>query len=673
MTLRGIAGPLETGRVALIRYISPGGAACVGSGLLVDGRRVLTADHVADGSGHRVECDTGTRAVVAVLRSGTAEVDLAVLTVGEPVAGLGRLGCARVDRGRVDQVKGCVAVGFPRWQKTGDQRRSAQVNGRVPTAEGLESTADAGLRAGLLTLVGNRIPGAPDIPTGMLSDQQANPWGGMSGAGVVAGNLVVGVVRSHNLAGGGQSLTITPLTAVDELPGGLGKQFWDELGIAGPGHLPALPEGANALPDPAPAGTAGALGSPARAVTQSAASATAPGDAPGGPPTVTTGNLSRAPERASARPRPGGGGQNPQRRRRRRLALAGVIGGFLAVFAATVFALTGGKPPIAHSPRQASAARATSPAVAASHAPTPVNPSPSVTTTIPVGSAPLWVAISPDGRRAYIVNAGSDTVSVIDTASNRVIATISVPGAGRVAITPDGRYAYVTACPDCDNAKGDVSMINTASNTVTATFAVGSGPFGVAISPDGRYAYVTDRSSDAVSVINTASNRVTATIPVGIFPTCVAVSPDGRYAYVTNATTNTVSVIDTATDTVTATIPAGSGAFSVAFAPDSRHAYVANLNAGTVSVIDTGSDTVTTALAVGAHPFAVAVSPDGRYAYVTDADSNTVSVIDTASNMVTATIPLVNPEGVAFTPDGRHGYITDRDANTVSVIDTGTG
>jgi hypothetical protein len=236
--------PLETGRVALIRYKSPGGAACVGSGLLLDGCRVLTADHVADGSGHQVDCAGVTRGVVSVLRSEAAEVDLAVLTVSEPVADFARLGCARVDRDQVGQVDGCVAVGFPRWRKDGVQRRSAQVDGRVPTAEGLVSTADSGLRAGYLTLVGNRVPGAPDIPVGVLRDTQPNQWGGMSGAGVVAGNLVIGVVRSHNLAAGGQSLTVTPVTAVDQLPAGVREQFWDALGVADPGLLPALPGGA---------------------------------------------------------------------------------------------------------------------------------------------------------------------------------------------------------------------------------------------------------------------------------------------------------------------------------------------------------------------------------------------------------------------------------------------
>ena len=233
---------VETGRVALIRYTAPDGTRCVGSGLLIDERWVLTADHVAEGTGHRVECDRGAAAVAEVVRSGTPEVDLAVLRLGEPFAGLARLGCARVDRSLVDRVSGCAAVGFPRWRKDGDRRRSAQVDGWLPTAEGLESTADAGLRAGWLTLVGDRIPGAPEIPVGTLSETAPSPWGGMSGAVVIADALVVGVVRSHNMAAGGQSLTVTPVTAVDQLTGPIRQRFWDALGVADPGLLPVLPD-----------------------------------------------------------------------------------------------------------------------------------------------------------------------------------------------------------------------------------------------------------------------------------------------------------------------------------------------------------------------------------------------------------------------------------------------
>ncbi|MGD0926501.1 MAG: YncE family protein [Streptosporangiaceae bacterium] len=89
-------------------------------------------------------------------------------------------------------------------------------------------------------------------------------------------------------------------------------------------------------------------------------------------------------------------------------------------------------------------------------------------------------------------------------------------------------------------------MINTATNHVTTTIAVGRGPTEVAVSPDGTRAYVTVPRLHTVSVIDTATDQVTATIDISD-PEGVAVSPDGTRAYVTSGSSGTVSVIDTAT------------------------------------------------------------------------------------------------------------------------------
>src|SRR5271166_4269034 len=115
--------------------------------------------------------------------------------------------------------------------------------------------------------------------------------------------------------------------------------------------------------------------------------------------------------------------------------------------------------------------------------------------------------------------------------------------------------AYIT-----NNGTDNVSVINTATNTVITTIRVGKRPFAVAASPDGSKVFVTNDSSnlhpDTMSVIDTATNTVTATIPVGVTPVSLAVSPDGRKLYlgedvlVNNSTgkIDVVSVIDTATN-----------------------------------------------------------------------------------------------------------------------------
>src|SRR5690349_11096108 len=80
---------------------------------------------------------------------------------------------------------------------------------------------------------------------------------------------------------------------------------------------------------------------------------------------------------------------------------------------------------------------------------------------------------------AYVSNRGDNTVSVINTAANTVTATIPVgSNPNGIAVTPNGAILYVV-----NSSSNNVSVINTASNTVTATVPVGTLPQEIAVSP----------------------------------------------------------------------------------------------------------------------------------------------------------------------------------------------
>jgi len=114
-----------------------------------------------------------------------------------------------------------------------------------------------------------------------------------------------------------------------------------------------------------------------------------------------------------------------------------------------------------------------------------------------------------------------------------------------------------------NNGSNTVSVITTATNAVAATVTVGSLPFAVAITPNGQYAYVTNEGSHDISVIDTATNTPLTgpgyPITVGTPPLGIAITPNGQYAYVANGSSNTVSVIDTTTNppNVMATVTVG--------------------------------------------------------------------------------------------------------------------
>ena len=154
-----------------------------------------------------------------------------------------------------------------------------------------------------------------------------------------------------------------------------------------------------------------------------------------------------------------------------------------------------------------------------------------VTAKVDVGYSPDGVAVNTAGTKVYVANWGSNTTSIIDTATNKVIATVKVgTHPCGVTVNPTGTKVYVT-----NAASDNVSIINTAKNKVIATVKLESesDPSGIAITPDGKKAYVTcdlDISSDTgmVSIINTATNKVTAKVDIGYSPDGVAVTPDGK-------------------------------------------------------------------------------------------------------------------------------------------------
>jgi PGF-pre-PGF domain-containing protein len=270
---------------------------------------------------------------------------------------------------------------------------------------------------------------------------------------------------------------------------------------------------------------------------------------------------------------------------------------------------------------------------------------------------------------AYIPNSDNNTVSVIDTATNKVTTVTVGNDPFGVAVTPDGSKAYVTISPDYNG--NTVSVIDTATNMVS-TVTVGYSPVQVAVNPDGSKAYVTNWKDNTLSVIDTATNVVVSTVPVDNDPEGIAVSPDGTKLYVASVTGNIVDVLDTSSNSVIANVPVGIAPMSIAVTSNGTRAYVANRDSNNVSVIDTVTNTVAATIDTGQAPRGVAVTPDEKKVYVTCSGSNIVYVFNTTTNTVNTVTVGKAPFGVAVTPNGKEVYIANKDSNTVSIIDTAT-
>lgn len=173
-------------------------------------------------------------------------------------------------------------------------------------------------------------------------------------------------------------------------------------------------------------------------------------------------------------------------------------------------------------------------------------------------AASVMLNVVPRGPRAYVVNAASNSVSIVDTGTNAVVAKVAVGLMPlHIALSPDGLKAYVT-----NSLSQSVSVIDTVQNTLISTVRVGLAPSDIVVALNGTYVYVSNPGSKTVSVINTGNNTV-STINVGFVPSKLAFDPSGSMLYVTNSGTNTVSVISVQTNKVVATINVGSSPVDV--------------------------------------------------------------------------------------------------------------
>jgi YVTN family beta-propeller protein len=225
-----------------------------------------------------------------------------------------------------------------------------------------------------------------------------------------------------------------------------------------------------------------------------------------------------------------------------------------------------------------------------------------------------------------------------------------------VAVNPVTNRVYVA-----NYNSATVSVIDGASNTVIAAPAVGSNPNAVAVNPVTNRVYVANYNSATVSVIDGASNTVIATPALGFNPYAVAVNPVTNKVYVANYFGSTMTVIDGATNGTTS-VAVGSEARAIAVNPVTNKVYVAIKGTATVSVIDGASNAVIATPAVGSYSWAVAVNPVTNKVYVANNGSASVSVITEAPDNDTR----VRAEFARISSDPLKGDTTSWDRPTLT-------
>ncbi|MFD5462211.1 beta-propeller fold lactonase family protein [Kitasatospora sp. NPDC127059] len=264
------------------------------------------------------------------------------------------------------------------------------------------------------------------------------------------------------------------------------------------------------------------------------------------------------------------------------------------------------------------------------------------------------LAVSPDHHRLAVVSVTTDTVDIVDTATNKVVSRTDVGRASHEgSFTADGRQFWVA-----DRGRDTVTVVDAVHGGVITNLPVGQGPSKVVMSPDGKWAYVNHISLPEVTVVNVASRKVVDRI-TGLgdaFSSDEAISPDGRELWAAHKRAGKVSVIDLVHRRVTGVIATGPDTNHPQFVDNATGSYayltVGGLDQTWVYRRTGGVPALVTKIDNHGHaPHGMWPSGDGTRLYVGLEKSDAVDVIDTAANTVTDTIKIgQEPQAVVYVP-----------------------
>jgi YVTN family beta-propeller protein len=300
----------------------------------------------------------------------------------------------------------------------------------------------------------------------------------------------------------------------------------------------------------------------------------------------------------------------------------------------------------------------------------PPLPATAVVATIPVGTPPTLLAMSPDGSRVFAASSGK--LTIIRTSDDQVAATATIPAyTSGVAVTRDGARVLI------DNVTGaSLIVVDAATGTLQKPIPLileihPGGYERIALTPDGRSAIVANQRKEYLAIADLRGGPPRESL-LDQRPSDVTFSPDGRSLYVTGCrdfcTTGTVEVLDATTLNTVRSFAVGPSPYRFALSPDGTRAYTTILAAPSVSIVDVASGTITRTVTVGVEPTGLAVSPDGARVYVASQMARTLTVIDAQTGTVVRTMATpTQPREVVVSPDGRRVYLSTQES--VLVLD----
>ncbi len=284
----------------------------------------------------------------------------------------------------------------------------------------------------------------------------------------------------------------------------------------------------------------------------------------------------------------------------------------------------------------------------------------------PTGPDPRGVALSPDGRYAYVTSfgmtpGGSDAssggngqvdpgvggVTVLDIAQRRVHAVFSLDdyrNLDAIRVGADGDRLWMTAdeggIVEMDAHTGEVKMLWKTG---------GADPSTLTLSRDNRRIFVSNTGSDRVTMIDRVT-VVPTSVDTGRRPEGLALSSNGRELWVANSGDHTISVFSARTLKERAMFSSGgSGPTRLQFHPEGHEVWVSHRGSREVTILDVASAAVLARVPIAGEPRSLAFSDDGTTAYVSVPDSHRVDVVDVIRREVLGSLDAGQaPTGLAW-------------------------
>ena len=275
----------------------------------------------------------------------------------------------------------------------------------------------------------------------------------------------------------------------------------------------------------------------------------------------------------------------------------------------------------------------------------------SVVATVPLHRLPHSISVDSRGERGYVANSGSNDVSVIDLLRHREMATVAAgEQPDEAKISPDGRSLVVS-----NRGSGSVSVYGVtaeAKPVLRATFGGCAGATDVAIIPadasqPSSKAFAACTGGNTVLAVQLAQapgswearqdsasmqDRLLARLMVGRTPVKLTIKPDGGEIFVSNFGSDSVSEISTWTNDVGGTYKIGTEPMRGVVSADNGTLWVSNSGGDSVSLYSIDDGRIAGSVRTGGGPDAVVLSADEHLALAVNARSGDVAVIRTKGN-----------------------------------------